>query len=304
MDSLRSVNMRSKTSLLHAAALIAALVVVAPGVVVAAPTIGAISDNGEAYPNSAVPRFERYEATFQISDVGAAFTDYNPFNPNLVSLGGEYYNKKGILVDAILRTPDGATIEWPCFWYEGADGSRSWRLRFAPTAAGEWSYHVRVNYGADTVNSDTRTFVCANGSEHGFIEINPKDGRFFRFTDGTSFYPIGTDISGYSMGGSVADEAFPRMKANGANFTRVFFTSLNIEPSDINRNGSVESLNNYSMSRARSVDSMMDTAHANDIRVIWTLDDWTYIKDGANQYIRVSGRDAPCADEWLSASTS
>ena len=289
--------MRKRSGLwMMAVAAFAIFAIIAPIVAAAAPSATIGSDNRSAYPNSNIPLYDKYEAVIDILGVGRAFTDYNPFNPNLTALGSQYYNIKGILVDAIIKTPGGQTQEWPCFWYQAPDGSTSWRMRYAPTAPGQWSYSIRVRYGSDTGTSATKSFTCVAGSQHGFVEINPNDTRFFRHSDGTSFYPLGTDISGYSLGGSAAGVAFPKMKQNGANFTRVFFTSLNIEPYDINKNAGVKSLNNYSMSRATSIDSMMDTARANDIRIMWCLDDWTYIKDAANQYIQLSGRDAPCVD--------
>ena len=145
-----------------------------------------------------MPIYDKYEATIQVGSVGTAFTDFSPFNPNLTALGTEYYNKKGIQVDAILTSPGGSTVEWPCFWYEDSAGATSWKLRFAPTATGQWRYYIRVRYGADTASSETRVFQCGAGARHGFVGINPQDSRFFQFSDGTSYYPIGTDISGYS----------------------------------------------------------------------------------------------------------
>ncbi|MDO8585846.1 MAG: DUF5060 domain-containing protein [Armatimonadota bacterium] len=289
--------MRKGTSLLMAAVAVSALILggIAPHPVAAQPVVTIVSDNLSGYSSSGVPRFDKYEATIQITNVGTAFTDYNPFNPNLTALGSQYYNKKGILVDAVITAPDGATQEWPCFWYQSSSGSTSWRLRFAPTTVGQWRYYIRVKYGADTVSTTARTFNCASSSRHGFIEVNPNDRRFFRFTDGSGFYPIGTDYSGYSMGGG-PELAFPKMKANGATYTRAFFTSMNIEPYDVNKNGGVKSLNNYNMTRALSIDNFFNVALTNDIRVVWCLDDWTYIKDMSSQYVRLTVREAPCAN--------
>lgn len=295
--NVRSVYMRNRSMLLTVTvALLAVSAAFLPHSAAAAPTVTIASDNLGSYSGSSVPRFEKYEATLQVGSVGTAFTDYNPFNPNLTALGSQYYNKKGILVDAIITTPSGATQEWPCFWYQASDGSTSWKMRYAPTATGQWQYHIRVQYGADTVNSATRTFTCVASSQHGFVGTNATDRRFFRYTDGTSFYALGTDISGYSGTGGAAATAFPKMKANGANVSRVFFTSYNIEPYDTAKNGSVKSLNNYNMTRALTIDGLLDTAHANDVRVIWCLDDWTFIKDTSNQYVACTGREAPCTD--------
>jgi uncharacterized repeat protein (TIGR01451 family) len=128
------------------------------------------------------------------------------------------------------------------------------------------------------------------------------------FSNGMLFYPIGCDVSGYSGGSGTAwDVGFPKMKANGANFTRIFFTSLNIEPYCVGSNKSTpKSLNNYDISRAKTIDHIMDVAKSNGIYIEFLLDDWTYLKDSSNPYIRTSGRDAPCGsvDEFFSSSAA
>jgi len=118
--------MRNRFILLTMAVVVSASIIGAV-TAVAAPTISITSDNLSSYSNSAVPSYKKYELTFQVSGVGTAFTDYNPFNPNLTSLGTQYYNKKGILVDAVITTPSGGSVTWPCFWYQSSSGSTSWK---------------------------------------------------------------------------------------------------------------------------------------------------------------------------------
>lgn len=272
-----------------------------------APSVGSLSDNTSSYSSGIVPKYEKYELTFSISNVGTAFTDFNPFNPNTTELGSQYYNKRGIAVDGILTTPSGATITHPAFWYD----TGVWKFRYAPNVAGTWKVKIRATDSSGTGYSAERTFqVTDQTTNRGFIKINASDPRFFQFSDGTPFHPIGCDISGYSSSGTGTTAwgiAFPKMAANGANYTRIFFTSLNIEPYNTGTNkAATKALNNYNMSRARSIDEIMDTASANDVYIEFLLDDWTYLKDTSNQYIRVSGRDAPCAnvDEFFSASAA
>lgn len=271
-----------------------------------APIIGSLSDNTSSYPNGVVPKYEKYELTFSISGVGTAFTDYNPFNPNITSLGSEYYNKRGILVDGVLTAPNGTTITHPAFWYD----SGVWKLRFAPTMAGTWKVKITAKDSSGTATSPERTFQVTDQTNNpGFVRVNQKDKRFFEFSNGTPFHPIGCDISGYSGGseGTAWEVAFPKMKAYGANYTRIFFTSLNIEPYCVGSDkSSPKSLNNYNISRAKSIDDIMETARANGIYIEFLLDDWTYLKDTSNQYIRTAGREAPAADasEFFSSSAA
>jgi hypothetical protein len=46
----------------------------------------------------------------------------------------------GVRLEAVFRGPDGSNFIVPGFW----DGGRSWKIRFAPTMPGEWSYETRA----------------------------------------------------------------------------------------------------------------------------------------------------------------
>lgn len=273
--------------------------------VFATPTVGSVTDNLSSYTGATVPKYEKYELSFSISGVGTAFTDFNPFNPNLTSLGSQYYNKKGILVDGVLTAPNGTTITHPAFWYD----TGVWKFRYAPTMAGTWKVKIKAQDSSGTAYSSERSFqVTDTTSNHGFVQIDSNDRRFFRFSDGTSFYPIGCDVSGYSgTSGAAWDVAFPKMKANGGNYTRMFFTSLNIEPYCVGTNKATpKALNTYDMARAAKLDYIIDVAKNNGVYIEFLMDDWTYLKDTSNQYISVSGREAPCSnvDGFFSSTTA
>lgn len=75
------------------------------------------------------------------------------------------------------------------FW----DGALKWKARFAPPAAGEWSYRsASADPGLNGVNG---SMVCAaGGSRHGFVRVSEgriRPGRYFEYTDGTPFLWIG-----------------------------------------------------------------------------------------------------------------
>ena len=84
------------------------------------------------------------------------------------------------------------------FW----DGENVWKIRFAPTAAGSWSYET---YSADrgldaiagrlTALAPTRADLAANVLYHGFLE---RDGHAWRLTDGTPFLPVGDSQFSFS----------------------------------------------------------------------------------------------------------
>jgi hypothetical protein len=79
------------------------------------------------------------------------------------------------------------------FW----DGGQTWKVRFAPPAAGEWSYaSVSTDPGLDGVKGILRATpwtaadLAANPARHGFIHVaesGPRPGRYFEYADGTPF---------------------------------------------------------------------------------------------------------------------
>jgi len=83
------------------------------------------------------------------------------------------------------------------FW----DGGKVWRIRFAPTAAGDWSYSTsssdpRLNgvTGSLTAVPHTAAELADNPLRHGFLERDgppSTPGQAWKLSDGTPFLPVG-----------------------------------------------------------------------------------------------------------------
>jgi hypothetical protein len=83
------------------------------------------------------------------------------------------------------------------FW----DGGATWRVRFAPPAAGNWSYRTRsADSGLDGRTGTLRAVpwtaaeLRANPTRHGFVRVcqhGPRAGRHFEYADGTPMLWIG-----------------------------------------------------------------------------------------------------------------
>jgi hypothetical protein len=83
------------------------------------------------------------------------------------------------------------------FW----DGGKNWKVRFAPPAAGQWSY--RVESGDTGLDGKEGTLTCsewteeqkqANPVRRGFLRVcrsGPRAGRYFEYADGTPFFWLG-----------------------------------------------------------------------------------------------------------------
>lgn len=95
---------------------------------------------------------------------------------------------KSVHVDVELRRPDGHLVRVPCFW----DGGQTWRLRFAPTQVGRWSWK---SISLDSELADqVGTFSCIadETGNKGFITTTTGAGdrHGFTYSNGTTFFPV------------------------------------------------------------------------------------------------------------------
>ena len=91
----------------------------------------------------------------------------------------------------------GLTVPVPAFW----DGGRTWKARFAPPAAGPWSYSVSsVDQALQGIKGVLQCIgwsdeeLRANPTRHGLVRVarsGARAGRFFEYADGTPFLWIG-----------------------------------------------------------------------------------------------------------------
>ena len=87
----------------------------------------------------------------------------------------------------------GTALKIPAFW----DGGTTWKVRFAPTEVGEWSFYTVCT---DTANSGLHhrggSVICKEYSgnldiyKHGFVKTEPGK-NYFVYDDGTPFFYLG-----------------------------------------------------------------------------------------------------------------
>jgi hypothetical protein len=85
----------------------------------------------------------------------------------------------------------------PAFW----DGGRTWKARFAPPAAGRWTYATQA--ADSSLGATSGTLECTNWTEpekqdnplrRGFLRVasaGPRAGRYFTYADGTPLLWLG-----------------------------------------------------------------------------------------------------------------
>ncbi|MFC1806202.1 DUF5060 domain-containing protein, partial [Planctomycetota bacterium] len=115
-------------------------------------------------------KFERVELLVSMINVAAT----KPYEPDPAN--------EGLDLSATLTGPGGT---WQVNgFFDGAD----WRIRFAPNAAGTWSYAVAATDPSGTSNTFNGSFSCDDTAHPGWARI---DGHWLRFTNGDALYAVG-----------------------------------------------------------------------------------------------------------------
>jgi hypothetical protein len=174
----------------------------------------------ELKPNSAAPEvFERVE--FDVTGMPAAT---NPFDPDSVTL------------DLVDTPPSGKKLSIPGFYEQNFDrnvdgeseiltarGQGAWRVRWLPMEAGR---HTLI--GSATVNGKPAgqaqlTLQVVAGKRHGLARVEPREKRYFCFSDGTPLFLKGLCACWYGKRGTRDyDDWLGAYQKAGINYIRIW----------------------------------------------------------------------------------
>ena len=193
------------------------------------------------------------------------------------------YDPTELRLDARFTSPSGQSVTVPGFYYRDFEldlsgtrdrvtptGESSWRVRFAPDEAGEWSYRVlATTLASGTVRSSSQTFTVTESDDPGFVRIDPRNPRYLAFDDGTPYFAVGENMGWYGSGGMVDyRDWLDALHASGGNFIRVWMPAwgFGIEWNDTG-------LGNYDarQDEAFRLDTLMEMADERDIYIMLTL---------------------------------
>lgn len=198
--------------------------------------------SGVTQNSSTVELYDKFESTFNI--VNAQFSNpYFPYDPNLPD---GMPKGTGVSIDATFISPSGKIFKQPAFLYQNyqrvvstkqliAQGDPVWKIRFAPTEIGKWTYSISLtDSSGNTIVSDPTklTFnavVQTNPFNHGFLQPSQKDKRYFEYSDGTPF--IGVGPGPYLNDSFSIDDEIAKVTTASGNFSRTWMSGANISGS-------------------------------------------------------------------------
>ncbi|SFA71294.1 Chitodextrinase [Cohnella sp. OV330] len=224
----------------------------APGQVAAATSFSNVTLN-----TTAPAEYDKLEIKFDLSSTYA-----NPFNPDEVD------------VRAYFTTPGGQTEVVPGFY--NSNSSPKWAVRYAPRQTGSYSVYLKVTDGSGTGTSSTYTFTAGGpGANRGFMGVS---GSRFVDSYGKQLTLIGTN---YAWGApSEILAAMPQYKDAKMNIMRVWYSvwwgnyAPEWGPTVTTQNGitmSYDGVGKYQLENQARLDTLMDTAAANGIYVMLTM---------------------------------
>mgnify|MGYP005845669031 CR=1 FL=1 len=171
-------------------------------------------------------KYEKVELTIRLDAEYA-----NPFDPDEVDVSVE------------VAAPSGSRYTVPAFHYQPYEEKRLpqerrrrawrypcgppiWKARLAPTETGTHRCRVRVRDSQGMAESEALVFESIPSAAKGFVRVSPRDPRFFQFSEGKAFFPIGQNLAfiGQEQYFDVdtLEAAFGKMQENGANFARIW----------------------------------------------------------------------------------
>jgi hypothetical protein len=179
--------------------------------------------------NDRVGRHEKIEFKLQVQRIFA-----NPYDPDEAEVNVEFTSPSGkkLIVPAFFHQPyefqlvprQGRPTEWLY-----PSGPAGWRARFAPDETGRYSAAAVLRQGRGEVRSSSVSFEAVPSPSRGYVRVSKSDPRYFEFSDGTPFFPIGQNLAFIGTGQYLDTEraigVFRKMSENGANFARIWTCS-------------------------------------------------------------------------------
>jgi hypothetical protein len=170
----------------------------------AGPAIYNITTNASDYPSGQIPRYEKFEITFQVDTIAEnPQLPYDPIPPSGIKPG------IGITVDALFTPDNWQTVyTQPAFYYqefehmikEGKDwiyptGRLFWKVRFAPHRTGCWQFKLIARDASGTIETSPQPFTVTASNNKGFLRVSKKDPRYFEFENGEFFIGLGYNLT-------------------------------------------------------------------------------------------------------------
>jgi len=224
-----------------------------------------------------VGQYEKFELTARIA---AAFE--NPFDPEKIE------------VQAELRSPSGAVIRVPGFFYQEYErhleqgrevlkkvGQPSWKVRIAPIEVGKYRVVLTVRDKQGSARSDTLEFESVPSRNPGLVRRSQKVPTLFEFDSGKPYFPIGENICWPGPRGTWDyDDWLAALGSNGANYGRLWigpWDCFTLERAPKNADDPLR-IGFYDLANAWRLDRVLEKARENGLYLLLCLESFNSLR--------------------------
>lgn len=193
-------------------------------------------------------------------------------------------------------------------------GSPELKARFCPQLIGEHKFSI---YSGDQV-LESGSFICEDSENHGYIKVSDTDRRYFEYTDGTPYIPIGinmvyptsylrsdgtefgqTTISD-TMGIKCYEKWIKDFAKAGGNYLRLW-----LGHDYFNTTGNINGVIKYE--QFAKTDAIILLAKKYGIKLKFTIEQFRHIGEKKDlftrKFVTSGGRVCQSAEEWLTNDT-
>ena len=185
----------------------------------------------------------------------------NPYDPDEIDLAATFMEPSGrqrtvhgfLFQDYARKLADGAEQLSP-------KGKPCWKVRYAPLVPGRHRYELRLRTRGGEANGGVGFFYAEPSDNRGFVRVSRRNPRYFEFSAGGPFFPIGHNVCWADSKLKTYDyeKYFRRMAAAHENFTRIWMCSWSLELEG-------KRLDDYRLDNAWRIDHIQSFARKHDI---------------------------------------
>ena len=202
----------------------------------------------EAAPET-VGRYQKYEATFRLSD-----SYQNPFDADEVGVRG------------VFVAPSGREVTMPAFIYDRDE--QLWKVRFAPRELGGYQARIVARAGGSRRELALPPFEVAESDSRGFVRVTAEKPGRLEFETGGMFLPVSIVLWGRYL--SDLKDELSELREAGINHFRFLMDEKNARGAYAFEHAGLP-VGEYDLERARNLDELFDRLESLDMYITLNL---------------------------------
>jgi len=243
-------------------------------------------------------RYQVSEGTFDLSR-----EYFNPFDPDNIEINVRVRDKdkKETVFPAYYTLKHTRKLERDSEVVRPV-GRPYWAYRFTPKKTGKYYLRLEIfdrsSKKIEKLVSPEIELNVLKSKNKGFVKVSPKDTRYFEFSNGEIFFPIGINIHTpkdnryeqrmkddkiFDLGATSYERYFKAMKKNGLNSCEIWMASWSMGIEWTSKSQNYYGLGRYNMANATQLDAVLESAKKNNIYIHLTLDNHGKLSSHSDQ---------------------